>query len=237
MNKPILLFSALPVVVSIAAAQNAVGPGVGQAADPRLRWTRSLQLPLIDVNGKILTGTEVMELAVHKGSIYAGNSQWNVESPKPPTQVFVLNDAGNQWKVDLDLAPEYTRTTYLKFFTFRTDGAGRPIEPHTALVLGVNRERVTGAQTPAVVFIRDDDTGAWIEQTICMSDTDKWAVGVRSMGFHRDKMTSVDMAFLGVGPGAGIYTGTFNETVPGRIQWSDEPEFRPIQTQRSPPRT
>jgi hypothetical protein len=100
-------------------------------------------------------------------------------------------------------------------------------------VLGVNRARVKdGGQTPILIYVRDDATGKWIEHTLGMSDTTRWAVAIRSMGFHRDKVTGADMLFVGVGPGAGIYTGVFDASVPGGIRFSKEPEFRTAQTQR-----
>jgi acetyl esterase/lipase len=210
---------------------------VGQALDPPLRWRKSLQLPQTDANGKTLVGTEIMELVAHGGRLYAGNSHWGDEEKEEsesasPTQVFVLDRAGGQWQVDLELPPEYKRTSFLKSVRFSTDATGKAIPPRDALVLGVNRARVRGGQTPAVVFIRDDVTGKWIERTLGMSDTTKWAVAVRSMGFHRDKVIGADMLFLGVGPGAGIYSGVFDANAQGGVRFNAEPEFRPVQTQR-----
>ncbi|MBB6430725.1 CubicO group peptidase (beta-lactamase class C family) [Algisphaera agarilytica] len=207
------------------------GP-VGKAVDPALRWTRSLQLPLIDDGGHRLTGTEVMELAAFRGALYAGNSQWNAKNDHRPTQVFTLKGLDQSWQLDFELPEVYTRTTYLQTFTFRTDGNGDAIEPRSVLLLGVNRQRVRGAKTPAVVFVKDDQTDAWVEHTIGLSDTEKWAVGVRSMGFHRDKVTGADKVFLGIGPGAGVYSGTWDARDGGSIRWSREPEFKPAAQQR-----
>ncbi|MEM7147218.1 MAG: serine hydrolase [Verrucomicrobiota bacterium] len=205
---------------------------VGAAVDPGIRWTRSLQLPHVDRNGDRLTGTEVMELAAHEGALYAGNSHWNAEGDARPTQVFVLHGPEGSWELDVELPEEITRTTYLRSVTFGTDGDGNEIDPRSVLLLGVNRERVRGGQTPAVVFVRDDSSSEWVENELGFSDTEKWAVGVRSIGFHRDRVTGADMVFLGVGPGAGIYTGTWDSAGSGGIRWSEEPEFRPASMQR-----
>lgn len=207
------------------------GIEVGSAVDPNIRWNRSLQLPHLDPDGAKLTGTEVMELATHKGVLYAGNSHWNAESDGP-TQVFALTAPDRPWELDFELPEEFTRTTYLKSVTFRSNAEGKAIEPRSVLILGVNRKRVRDGQTPAVVWVRDDENGHWIENTVGMSDTEKWAVGVRSIGFHRDRVTGADMVFLGVGPGAGIFSGTYDAAEPGGIRWNEEPEFRPIQSQR-----
>jgi hypothetical protein len=211
---------------------------VGKALDPQLRWKKSLQLPLTDASGKTLVGTEIMELVAHGGRLYAGNSHWGDEDrdddgTKPPTQVFVLDAAGADWKVDLQLPKEFTRTSFLKSVRFTTDAEGKAIPPRDALMLGVNRARAKdGGQTPAVVFVRDDATGRWIERTLGMSDTTKWAVGIRSMGLHRDKVTGADLLFLGVCPGAGLYSGVFDANAPGGVRFGAEPEVRPVQTQR-----
>jgi hypothetical protein len=213
------------------------GKKAGQALDPQIRWQRSLQLPLTDAAGKTLVGTEVMELVAHEGKLFAGNSHWgdddaDEDGDKPPTQVFVKDSADSPWRVDLELGPEFTRTSFLKEVTFTTDADGKPMKAHSRLILGVNRARVRGGKTPAVIFIRDDATGKWIERTLGLSDMEKWAVGVRSMGFHRDTVTGADTVFLGVGPGAGIFSGVFDAEAPGGIRFGAEPEFRPAQNQR-----
>jgi hypothetical protein len=210
----------------------------GNALDTELRWEKSLALPLTDKNGKTLVGTEIMEIVAHGGKLYAGNSHWGDDDEsesskeKSPTQVFVKESADAPWRVDVELGAEYTRTSFLKEVVFTTDAQGAAMKPCARLILGVNRARVRGGRTPAVIFIRDDTTGKWIERTLGMSDTTRWAVAVRSIGFHRDKMIGADMLFLGAGPGAGIYTGVFDASEPGGIRFGAEPEFRPVQNQR-----
>lgn len=232
-----------PAATVVEPVQDTTGKKAGQAVDPKIAWKRSLQLPLTDSAGKTLVGTEDMELVAHCGRLYAGNSHWGDEEKRDrnseggftyggATQVFVKHSADAPWRVDLELGPEVTRTSFLKSVTFTTDATGKAIPPRDVLVLGVNRARVRGGQTPAIIFIRDDATGKWIERTLGMSDTTKWAVAVRSMGFHRDRVTGADILFLGVGPGAGIYTGVFDANAPGGVRFNTEPEFRPVQSQR-----
>ena len=226
-----------PVAQPVTPVFDLTGKKAGQALDPGIAWKRSLQLPLTDAAGETLCGTQVMELVPHEGKLFAGNSHWGDEDrdddgAKPPTQVFVKDSADAPWRVDLEMGPEFTRTSFLKEVTFTTDSQGKPMKPQSRLILGVNRARVRGGQTPAVIFIRDDVTGRWVEQTVGLSDTTKWAVAVRSMGFHCDKVTGADMLFLGVGPGAGIFSGVFDASAPGGVRFSAEPEFRPVQNQR-----
>jgi hypothetical protein len=233
-----------PAVKWVKPSEDMTGKKAGQAVDPQITWKRSLQLPLTDSAGKTLIGTEILELVPHGGRLYANNSHWGSDAPRDPgskggfvyggaSQVFVKDSADGPWRVDVQLGPEVTRASCLKSVTFATDATGKAIPPREVLVLGVNRARVKdGGQTPIVIYVRDDATGKWIERTLGMSDTTRWAVTISSMGFHRDKVTGADILFVGVGPGAGIYTGVFDASMPGCIRFSEKPEFRTAQTQR-----
>src|SRR5262245_48151611 len=47
---------------------------------------------------------------------------------------------------------------------------------------------------------------------------------VRSVGGHRDRVTGVDRVFAGQDP-RGVFSGTYDPAVPGRIRWSATPEL------------
>jgi hypothetical protein len=47
---------------------------------------------------------------------------------------------------------------------------------------------------------------------------------VRSFGRHRDRVTGIDRVFAGQ-DARGVFSGTYDPTIPGRIRWSAVPEL------------
>ena len=77
----------------------------------------------------------------------------------------------------------------------------------------------------ARVFSRDDATGALTAAELAQDrPTPGFLPQVRSLGRHHDRVTGIDRVFAGQDPG-GIFSGTYDPAVPGRIRWTAAPEL------------
>jgi hypothetical protein len=75
------------------------------------------------------------------------------------------------------------------------------------------------------VFSRDDATGGWTATTLAQDrPTPNFLPQVGSVGRHRDRVTGIDRVFAGQDP-RGVFSGTYDPTIPGRIRWSAVPEL------------
>ncbi len=77
----------------------------------------------------------------------------------------------------------------------------------------------------ARVFSRDDASGAWTAAELAQDrPTPGFLPQVRSLGGHRDRVTGIDRVFAGQDP-RGIFSGTYDPAVAGRIRWTNVPEL------------
>ncbi|MCX7012949.1 MAG: hypothetical protein NTW86_10400 [Candidatus Sumerlaeota bacterium] len=204
--------AAAPMAVSFALAGNAPGAG---------GFHLSYRAGAPDAAGKHLGGTEIIHLAAHGGKLYAATGMWMDEpgaDPKPGPQVLSLDQPGDAWRLDHEFSLATLRITALASVSFATDGAGRPLERPVSLLLAAP----TGRVAEATVHARDDASGAWMATSL---SAQVGPVEVRSLFVHRDRATGVDRILAGCSP-AGIVSGVYDPSAPGRIRWEKEAEYR-----------
>jgi hypothetical protein len=176
-------------------------------------------------------GTEMRVLAAHAGRLYAGNGYWE-DQPGPEgrqgAQILVLDGPGARWRVDHgfdermpDGRPRDLAVSVLEEVTFATDGNAGRLPAPVSLLIAANWD-LTGT---ARVFSRDDATGAWAATSLAQGrPMPGFLPQVRSLAGHRDRVTGIDRVFAGENP-HGIFGGTYDAAVPGRIRWSATPEL------------
>jgi poly(A) polymerase len=210
------------------------GLGVVAAAGGQARadgFQVSFEAGARDAAGRFAGGTEMRLLTAHGGKLYAGNGYWE-DRPGPEgrqgAQVLVLDGPGAAWRVDHAFEERLPKGTWrdlavgaLAEATFATDGSGAPLPQRVSLLLASTWD-LTGATR---VFTRDDATGAWSVVTLTQDRPDPdFLPQIRSFATHRDRATGVDLVFAGEMP-RGIFAGSYDPAVPGRIRWSAAPEL------------
>lgn len=185
----------------------------------QLSFQRSLQTCVRDVNGKLITGTEIGYLTPHQGRLYAANCLWAETDPTVPKacQILVLDSPKGQWRVERQFPVGALRCSVLKELTFSTDGRGQAIAPVTLLLTAPDVK-----SGPVQVFCREDATGDWAASTL---GTTTKATNTRSLGLHRDQVTGIDRIFAGNRP-LGVVSGVYDSTAPGRIRWDKAAELQ-----------
>jgi hypothetical protein len=184
-----------------------------------------------DSAGRFMGGTEMRVLAAHAGRLYAGNGYWE-DTPgsegRQGPQILVLDAPGAHWRVDHDFDERLPggrlrdlAVSALTEIRFATDAAGRKLPSPVSLLVAASWDLGGAAQ----VFSRDDATGAWTAATLAQDwPNPRFLPQIRSFGQHRDRATGADLAFAGQDP-RGIFSGTYDPRVPGRIHWSSNPEL------------
>jgi arylformamidase len=201
-------------------------------AQTNFQWKKDLDLPFTDINGNALTGTEVIHIVTHKGKLFAGNSYWNETTAPRRGQVWIKETANGNWKRDYQMPVSHSRVTSLYSFTFFKDKNGNTIAADTLLFAGATYDYGNGSG-PAVTFVRNDVNNSWIKHDFQTTGHPFGYTQVRSMGFHRDKVTGADIVFAGANPApTGAYAGRYNAAVAGKIEWDATPEFTPAGYQR-----
>lgn len=186
-----------------------------------------------DSAGRFMGGTEMRVLAAHAGRLYAGNGYWE-DQPGPEglqnAEILVLDRPDGQWRVDHVFEERMPNgrarnlaVSALREVTFATDGTGERLAKPVSMLVASTWDLTLESR----VFSRDDATGAWAAATIA---SDRRIPGerrlrqVRSFGAHRDRVTGVDYVFAGQDP-QGVFSGTYDAAVLGRIRWSNAPEL------------
>jgi hypothetical protein len=178
-----------------------------------------------------LGGTELIDLVVYQGELYAGNGYLQDvpgSDPTPGPQIFVLDSLAGQWREEHAFsekmpsgAPRFLRVTVLKVVTFTTDGEGKVLPRPISMLLAGLESWGEGA-----VFTRDDRNGQWTETRLPLGS-------VRSIGQYKDPVTGTQRVFIGGGGhetgdgsrAAAVFSGTYQSAVPGRIRWDPVPEL------------
>jgi len=176
-------------------------------------------------------GTEIRVFAVHDGRLYAGNGYWE-DRPGAEgwqgAQILVLDAPDASWRVDhaFDerLPAGRARNLAISALTevsFSTDFSGARLAKSVSLLIASTWD-LTGATS---VFSRIDETGVWVATTLSQDRAQPdFLPQVRSFGAHRDRETGIDYVFAGQDP-RGIFRGSYDASLPGRIRWSDAPEL------------
>ena len=184
-----------------------------------------------DTAGRFMGGTEMRLLVAHGGQLYAGNGYWE-DRPGPEgvqgAQIVVLDAPGAQWRVDHQFdermpngRPRDLAVGALFEARFATDERRAALPRPVSLLIASNWD-LTGATR---VFTRDDATGAWVATTLAQERPDpNFLPQIRAFGSHRDAVTGIDLVFAGQDP-RGIFSGTYDPAVAGRIRWSAAPEL------------
>jgi hypothetical protein len=219
----------LPILLGSAAVLALVSTNLAQA--PQGDFAVSFTAGSRDDAGRFMGGSEMRVLAAHAGRLYAGNGYWEDQpGPEGPqgAQILVLDGSVARWRVDHafdervpDGRPRDLAVSALEEVTFTTDGKGARLPAPVSLLIAANWD-LTGT---ARVFSRDDATGVWAAASLAQDrPMPGFLPQVRSLGGHRDAVTSVDLVFAGQDP-RGIFSGTYDPAVPGRIRWSATPEL------------
>ena len=199
------------------------------AGEPVLAFDVSYAAGSRDAPGQVMGGTEIRDLAVQDGRLFAANGYWmdKADPTGPGPRILVLDAAGQPWRVDHEFGERvvngrrrHIAISVLSAVTFRTDQHGAALREPVSRLLASTWD-VTGRRT---VFARDAKTGEWSGAFIAQSaPAPRFLPQNRSFGFHRDRRTGVDMAFAG--DTEGVFTGVYDLGVPGQIKWNTTPEL------------
>jgi poly(A) polymerase len=178
-------------------------------------WTSVYTPGALDANGKFAGGNELMQIVSHKGRLFAGNSYWQefdtVNNPRS-AEVLRLDGPSAKWLVDREFSTANLRIGAMKSFIFSSNFQGQNITPDTLLITVPNDN--TGKLS---CFVRNDATGEWTVTTLASFPKD---VNCRAIGLHKDQITNVTTIFAGL-QDYGIFSGSYNPAVPGKIQWNN----------------
>jgi len=200
------------------AATTSVFPRIAYSAD-YLAGTR-------DSAGNFIGGTEIMNLALHGGKLYAGVGYWmdlpylkNKENyPWTGAQILVKDSADSSWRLEHSLGPQTLRVDALKSIVFTTDYQGNKLPQPVSMLVASSIDYANKGQW---VWTRDDKTGVWTKTLVAKTDAVQYG---RSFGLHKDKMTGIDCLFVGTST-QQIYRGSYDPNAPGKIRWEGNPEF------------
>jgi hypothetical protein len=219
----------LLILLGSAAVLALVSTNLAQA--PQGDFAVSFTAGSRDDAGHFMGGTEMRAFAAHAGRLYAGNGYWEdqpgSEGPQG-AEILVLDGPAARWRVDHgfdermpDGRPRDLAVSALEEVTFATDGNGARLPAPVSLLIAANWD-LTGM---ARVFSRDDATGIWAAMSLAQDrPMPGFLPQVRSLGGHRDRLTGIDRVFAGQDP-RGVFSGTYDPAVPGRIRWSAAPEL------------
>jgi hypothetical protein len=203
-------------------------PGSARSGD---EFQRSFAAGSRDSAGHFIGGTEVRFLTGHYGKLYAGNGYWEDQpGPEGPqgAQILILDESGARWRVEHsfderlpDGRPRDLAISALREVSFRTDGIGARLPSPVSLLVASTWD-LTGSTR---ISSRDDATGAWTAVVLAQDrPLPDFLPQVRSFGAHRDRQTGIDLVFAGQDP-QGVFSGSYDAIVPGRIRWGTTPEL------------
>jgi len=227
MLRLMIFFGSVAAVATACGSQN-----VATVATPsQAAFDVSFMPGSRDDAGQFMGGTEIRALAVHAEKLYAANGYWQDRPGSEGlqgAQILVLDAPGARWRVDHtfgdrlpDGRPRHLAVSALEAVIFATDGDGAQLLDPVSILIATTWD-LTGTTR---VFSRDDATSAWDAATLAQDRPTRSALPqVRSFGQHRDQVTHVDRVFAGQNP-RGIFSGTYDPTIAGRIRWSVTPEL------------
>lgn len=175
-----------------------------------------------DDAGAWMGGTEVLNLVIHDGKLFAGIGYWmdeNAGDPEPGPQVLRKDGRDAHWQVENSFSTDYIRIGAMIEAEFTTDAAGNPLNPTRKILVAGPEDYHDDGQASA--WVRNDNTRIWTRTGICELSGSK---GVRSFDVHRDSVTGICSIFAGLINGQ-IHRGVFCPEIPGRLQWFADPEL------------
>jgi len=216
------------IVATILLLSHICVGGTAAAVSPtldNLQFAVSYLAGANDSERNFMGGTELINMVVHQGQIFAGNGYWKDvpgSDPSPGPQILSLSSSHGAWMVEKSFGTGYQRLTAMAEVIFATDGNGQALSPPVTMLIA---SPSSIASSEMHVFTRDDSNGVWTKTVV---GTDPSDPSVRSLLVHRDAQTSIDSIFAGAG--GNVIRGIYDGSAPGRIRWEATPEIQsPLQ--------
>ena len=201
-------------------------------------WESSFTAGAFDYNDNFMGGSEVLQLVSHQNKLFASISYWQDESniwyggSNPDigwSQIISLDSPNDDWSVDLNLGSSYLRPEILKQIIFTKDMLGNNLaNPDTLLITAAYSSNFIFGPVTVSAFVRNDDSN-WIETIIHEGSqpSDGESYSVRDMELYTDSVTGAEHLLISVGT-KGIFSGKYNPSIAGKIEWALEPEIGPL---------
>lgn len=213
-------------------------PACSASSGARAGWEVSFKAACTDAQGERAGGSQILHLVAHKGQLYAANGYWmdsnnaRYGGANPASgwaQVLRLPRPDAPWMVDLSLGPQHMRTELLTSVTFTQDGLGGALETPATRLLAATFD--SGGFGGISLFMRNDENGGWTRSAVIPGATGRRGEdnSVRTALVHRDRVTGREHLFLSVGV-LGLFRANFEPGSPGRLLWSQAPEWVPERT-------
>ena len=200
-------------------------------------WENSFTAGTFDYNNNFMGGSEVLQLVSHKDKLFASISYWQDESNIwyggnnsniGWSQIISLDSPNSTWSVDLNLDSYYLRPEILKEIIFTKNIDGNLLEtPDTLLIVGAYSSNYIFGPVTASAFVRNDDND-WNQTIIHEGDLPAGEnYSIRDMELYTDQITGAEHLLVSVGT-KGIFSGRYNQSITGKIEWDLEPEIGPL---------
>ncbi len=182
-----------------------------------------------DINGNWTGGTELLNIRVHKGQLFATTGYWRDEpgtNPVSGPHILRKDSINSNWVADITfdamVSPQlrrHLRISSLESIIFTKDTLGNDISsPDTLLIAGVDDAFGLG------VRVRNDQNGTYETAVISVgSDPFGQYNIIRSMVKYTDPLTGGE--FLYVGGRSAIYKGWYDASEPSKLKFSSSPVF------------
>jgi len=208
--------------------------GINSSINAQL-WNKSFAAGNYDSNGKFLGGSEVLQLIGHKEMLFASVGYWEdsnnvwyggTNNNIGWGQIIRLDSPNGAWQEDLFLGANFLRPEILKQIIFTKDQVGNLLsEPDTVLIAAGYSPNYFTRTVTVKSFVRNDLNGTWNESQIVKGSFPAGEnYSIRDIEIYTDQQTNLEYVFASVGT-QGIYKGTYNPGVPGKIDWIATPEF------------
>jgi len=201
-------------------------------------WSKSFTAGNVDLNGKLLGGSEVLQLIGHKNKLFASIGYWQDEnniwyggndSSVGWGQIIRLDKSNGQWQEDFTLGNNFLRPEILKQVIFTKDASGNPLPaPDTLLLAAAYSPNYITGTVSASSFTRNDANGTWDENKIYQGSLPAGEnYSIRDIQIYSDQITGIERIYISVGT-KGIFIGKYNAATPGKISWVPTPEIGPL---------
>lgn len=203
-------------------------------------WSKSFTAGNYDSNGKLLGGSEVLQLIGHKDMLFASVGYWEdanniwyggTNSNIGWGQINRLDNPLANWQEDFILGSSYLRPEILKQLIFTKDQFGYSLSsPDTVLICAGYSPNFLTSKVTVKSFVRNDVNGTWGESQIVQGSFPSGEnYSIRDIEMYVDQQTGLEYVFATVGT-QGIFKGKYNSANPGKIDWVSTAEFGPLST-------
>ena len=201
-------------------------------------WSKSFTAGNFDSNSNVLGGSEVLQLIGHKNKLFASIGYWEDEnniwyggtnSSIGWGQIIRLDNSKGQWQEDFFLGANHLRPEVLKQVIFTKDSLGNPLsEADTLLLAAAYSPNYITSTVTASCFTRDDSNGTWDETIIIQGGFPAGEnYSIRDIQIYTDQISGIEKIYISVGT-KGIFTGKYNLTTTGKIDWIPTHEIGPL---------